>query len=89
MSKGYTADGRRISSMTHATRGHDCGMCPARPFGNGGVVSHGRAHVRRGEAIELVKHYEHPGMTPGRVFLAPTDPQVAFFLDRGFEKVED
>lgn len=86
MSSRYTADGRRRSSMTHAKIGHKCELpgCDFVAFGNGGVVSHGRGHVRRGEAVELVKHYEYGGMSPSRVFLAPGDPQVAVLRGRGF-----
>lgn len=57
MSSRYRADGKRLSSMVHATRGHDCSICAERVFGNGGYVSHSRKHVRRGEAVELIKHY--------------------------------
>lgn len=83
----YTSDGRRLSAMTHAKRGHDCELCGRVVFGNGGEVSHGRAHVRRGEAVELVKHYAtYPPMSH-RVFLAPGDERVAYFVDRGFGEV--
>lgn len=86
MSRTHTADGRRLSSMTHARRGHTCDLpgCDRVSFGNGGQVSHGRGHVRKGEAVELVKYYEFPGMSPSRFFLAPADPQVAEMLARGF-----
>jgi hypothetical protein len=87
VSKGYTSDGRRISSMTHARRSHTCDLCGHVGWGNGSEAAHGRAHVRRGEAVELVKEYEYPGMAPSRVFLPPDDPRVAEYLDRGFEKV--
>lgn len=88
MSSRYTADGRRRSSMTHATQGHDCDLCGRRVFGNGGRVSHGRGHVRRGEAVELVKEHEWP-MSPTRVFLAPDDSRIDYFLSRGFEQEEE
>lgn len=86
MSGAYTSDGRRRSSMTHATRGHQCDLCGRTVFGNGGQVSHGRGHVKRGEAVELVKHYagSYPPMSPMRVFLAPDDARVAEFTTRGF-----
>jgi hypothetical protein len=87
MSGAYTADGRRRSSMTHAKRGHQCPICPEYVFGNGGVVSHGRAHVRRGEAVELVKHY--PGQSPWRAFFVPNDPMIEHMIGRGAERVED
>lgn len=75
--------------MTHATRGHACDLpaCDVVSFGNGGRVAHGRGHVRRGEAVELVKEYEFPGMSPSRLFLTPEDPKVAELLRRGFELV--
>jgi hypothetical protein len=87
MSGAYTSDGRRKSSITHSTRGHECDLCKRVVFGNGGKVSHGRWHVRRGEAVELVKHYGHD-QSDMRLFLAPDDPQIQKFLDGGFEKVE-
>ncbi len=73
--------------MTHARRSHQCDLCPRAVFGNGGQVSHGRSHVRRGEAVELVKHYGHPGMSPSRLFLRLEDPKVKELLGRGFERV--
>lgn len=87
MSNAYTSDGRRRSSMTHAKRGHQCAICPQYVFGNGGEVSHGRAHVRRGEAVELVKHYGYD-MSPWRAFLLPDDPRIEEFILRGAERVE-
>lgn len=39
----HTADGRRISSMTHARRVHTCPGCGRRSAGNGGHSSHQRA----------------------------------------------
>jgi hypothetical protein len=72
MSRTHTADGRRISSMTHARRQHTCPLCGQTGNGNGFEASHGRAHVRRGEAVELEKYYEWDGST-GRAFLAPDD----------------
>lgn len=84
----YTSDGRRRSAMTHASRAHTCELCGRVVFGNGGQVSHGRGHVRRGEAVELVKHYaSYPPMSM-RVFLAPDDKRVPDFLGRGFEAEE-
>lgn len=73
--------------MTHASRGHTCSLCGRVVFGNGGETAHGRGHVRRGEAVELVKHYfgGYPPMSPVRVFLAPGDAKIADFLGRGFE----
>lgn len=71
--------------MVHATRGHQCEFCPKVSFGNGGKVAHGRAHVRRGEAVELVKYFD--AETTGRVFFAPDDPHVEAFKDKGYERV--
>ena len=42
MSKQYTADGRRRSSMTHAQRSWTC-PCGRKVWGNGGKSSHQRA----------------------------------------------
>jgi hypothetical protein len=86
VSRGYNSAGKRLSSMTHAARGHDCNLCGERVFGNGGQVSHGRGHVRRGEAIELVKYFGFI-QSPSRLFLAPDDVRVDEFLARGFEQV--
>lgn len=86
MSNAYTSDGRRISSMTHAKRGHQCEFCDMVAFGNGGSVAHSRSHVRRGEVVELVKHY--PDQSPGRIFLRVCDKErIQRFLDYGYEKV--
>lgn len=85
MSRGYTSDGRRLSSMTHATRGHTCPICGRIAYGNGGEVSHGRAHVRRGEAVELFKETEY---TSNRVFLATGDEGISWFAERGYEVVK-
>ncbi|MFD7161181.1 hypothetical protein ACFV9C_41815 [Kribbella sp. NPDC059898] len=86
VSSTYTADGRRRSSMTHASWGHECSICHQVSFGNGGEVSHGRAHVRRGEAVELVKNYAT--QPSSRVFLAVDDDQIAQYRARGFREVE-
>lgn len=88
MSAAYTADGRRRSSMTHARRGHTCGLCSKVVFGNGGKVAHGRSHVKRGEAVELLKEYAtYPPMST-REFFAPDDPIIARWLEDGFRVVE-
>ena len=72
--------------MTHATRGHTCELCGQTVFGNGGQVSHGRKHVRLGEAVELLKEYPTYPPTSMRVFLAPADPRVAEMRARGFQE---
>jgi hypothetical protein len=72
--------------MTHASRGHACQLCGKISFGNGGQVSHGRGHVRRGEAIELVKHYD--AESSSRLFVSPDDERIADFKARGFEEVK-
>lgn len=87
MSKAYTADGKRRSSMTHARRGHECSICGRTVFGNGGRVAHGRGHVRRGEAVELVKDYAD--QSPLRLFLPPGDKRVAGMIAQGFTEVVD
>ena len=88
MSGAYTSDGRRRSSMTHTRRGHRCELCERTVFGNGGQVAHGRGHVRRGEAVELVKHYGTYPPISTRFFLTPDDERVARYLAEGFEQVE-
>ncbi len=88
MSGAYTSDGRRRSSMTHAGRGHECSLCGKVVFGNGGVVSHGRGHVKRGEAVELLKERWIDGRPMHtREFFAPDDPTVAKWLGQGFQIV--
>lgn len=86
MSRRYTADGRRISSMTHAEQGHACAFCDRVSYGNGGEVAHARAHVRRGEAVELVKEYGPPAGT-SRVWL-PSDEaeKIEGYISRGFDR---
>lgn len=85
MSRTHTSDGKRRSSQTHARRGHPCQFCDYIAYGNGGKVSHARAHVRRGEAVELVKEYvTWPPMT-SRSFLPATDfDLIAEFESRGY-----
>lgn len=89
MGRAYTSNGKRISSMTHARRGHECEFCGRTVFGNGGQVSHGRGHVRRGEAVEVVKHYPTDPPTSMRMFLAPDDLIVERRLANGFVRVVD
>jgi hypothetical protein len=73
--------------MTHARRGHPCAFCERVVFGNGGEVAHGRSHVRRGEAVELVKHYGGYPPLLSRLFLATDDGLIAEMLAEGFEQV--
>jgi hypothetical protein len=87
VSNAYTSSGKRRSAMTHASRSHTCELCGHVGYGNGAETAHGRAHVRRGEAVELLKHYETYPTTSMRVFLAPDDPLVAQYRDRGFAVV--
>ena len=88
MSSGYTADGRRKSSMTHARRGHTCPFCGAVSYGNGGQVAHARSHVRKGEAVELIRWYPDKP-SPGRVFLAADDTErINRFRDWGYAEVD-
>lgn len=83
---GYTSNGKRISAMTHAKKAHVCDICGKTVFGNGGEASHGRAHARRGEAVELVKHYaSYPPMS-NRVYIKPDDERMDWFLGRGYEQ---
>lgn len=70
---------RLAMRRAHAGRSHECSLCGKKVYGNGGQSAHGRAHVRRGEAVELVKWYEGAS-SPSRLFLAPDDPKVAELL---------
>jgi hypothetical protein len=73
--------------MTHARRGHPCDFCDSTVFGNGGKVAHGRAHVRRGEAVELLKEYAtYPPMST-RLFLPAGDPRIDTFKADGYSEV--
>lgn len=66
----------------HARRGHTCSFCGRVVFGNGGQVSHGRGHVRRGEAVEVVKW--HDSQTCSRFFIEPDAARINGFIERGF-----
>jgi hypothetical protein len=85
MSKAYTSNGKRRSSMTHAKYGHECQFCGKVSFGNGGKVSHARSHVRRGEAVEVVKNYATYPPLATRLYFAPGDAGIQRALDRGFD----
>lgn len=86
MSRAYDSAGKRISSKTHARRGHECEICGRIVHGNGGKVAHGRSHVRAGEAVELVKDYADG---PLRAFIAASDAeQIARLIARGFTALE-
>lgn len=82
MSKTHTADGRRRSSMTHASRRYSCQFCDRTVYGNGGKVAHARAHVRAGQAVEWVKQY--PDGSTGRVFLLPDDTRAGWFAEHNY-----
>ena len=86
MSPRYDGSGKNRSAMVHASRGHKCELCDRVVFGNGGQVSHGRGHVKRGEAVELVKHYGY-GQSPSRFFLAPSDERIPEWESKGFTRV--
>lgn len=88
VTRRYTSDGRRISSMTHARRGHECEFCSKLVYGNGGKVSHARSHVRRGEVVELVKHFPtYPPMS-NRVFVDAKDSErIARYERDGYRAV--
>lgn len=88
MSRAYTNNGKRRSSMTHARRGHECSLCGVVVFGNGGQVAHGRAHVRRGEAVELLKEYATLPHMSTRLFLRADDEKIPRLLGEGFRTVE-
>jgi hypothetical protein len=88
VSTRYTSDGRRLSSMTHAKRGHPCEFCADVPHGNGGQVSHGRRHVRAGQAIELVKDFPTYPPTSSRLFVDATDTErIERYRGNGYELV--
>ena len=89
MSSRYTADGRRKSSMTHASRGHRCEFCDRVSYGNGGQVSHGRWHVNRGHAVELVKLFATYPPTSNRLFIGADDTErIAEYEAKGYERVQ-
>ena len=89
MSRTHTADGRRLSSMTHAKRQHTCDLCGQTGYGNGFAAQHGRAHVRRGEAVEFVRQEEYHPYPVSRAFVAVDDAErIAWFLGRGFHREE-
>jgi hypothetical protein len=71
----------------HASRGYKCELCGQTVFGNGGKVSHGRAHVRRSEAVELVKDYASYPLMTSRVFIAAEDKtRIEDLLNSGFRE---
>jgi len=74
--------------MTHAQHGHECKFCDRVSFGNGGAVAHARSHVRRGEAVELVKHYATDPPMSSRLFFIPGDAAIQTQIERGFSVVE-
>jgi hypothetical protein len=85
MSRAYTEGGKRRSSQTHSRQAHTCDVCGAIVYGNGGVVSHGRAHVRRGEAVEVYRMSPYLDMGGLRFFLPAGDAaRTGEFLSRGF-----
>ena len=88
MSGAYDGAGKRISSKTHARRGHQCPFCARTVFGNGGQVSHARSHVTRGEAVEMLKEYAtYPPIT-SRLFLASDDPRIHQMLSEGYTLID-
>lgn len=87
MSGAYTSDGKRRSAMTHSTRSHRCSLCQYEVFGNGGEAAHGRRHVRRGEAVELLKEFATYPPMRSRLFLAPGNPDIERLLSEGFSVV--
>jgi len=68
-------------STVHARRVKACTICGRPQHGNGGAVSHGRGHVRRGEAVELV--WERAGRVRRR-FVRSTDRALIEDLQRNF-----
>lgn len=98
MSRGYTNNGKRLSSMTHAKREHVC-TCGKSVHGNGGKSSHRRAcpegtwrsssdvYEERKAAFEAQR--VAPGMKPGLAAGVNVDhvdiaAGVAFAAELGF-----
>jgi len=71
----------RSKASVHARRVKACTICGRPQHGNGGAVSHGRGHVRRGEAVELV--WERAGRVRRR-FVRSTDWALIEDLQRNF-----
>lgn len=70
MSRQYTADGRRRSSMAHANHAYTCAGedgCGKVVSGNGARASHKAMHERKGETVRM-RHFQ-PGDIPD-----PTTP---------------
>lgn len=84
----YNNAGKNVSAAVHASRGHQCSFCEKVSFGNGGQVAHARSHVRKGEAVELLKEYPVWPPMSSRLFLAPDDEKVQEYLDKGFVRIE-
>ncbi len=79
---------RGDSAARHAGRGHECNLCGRVAFGNGGSVAHGRAHVRRGEAMELLQEYATYPPTSTRLFVDKGDEaRIARLKSEGFHEV--
>ncbi len=55
--KGYRADGKKLSSMAHAKRRHECKRCGKVIFGNG-YQNHRRACTARWSAATVEERYE-------------------------------
>lgn len=84
MSGGIVSDARRRAARVHAGRSEECGFCGRRVFGNGGKVAHARSHVRRGEAVELVRFFDLVTGT-GRIFLRTDDAErIERFIASGY-----
>lgn len=70
---------RSASARVASRRSHICSICGKVGYGNGFETSHGRAHVRREEAVEMVKYQSI------RIFLTPDDEErIQKFLGLGF-----
>lgn len=76
MSKGYTSDGKRRSSMTHARRKWTC-VCGKDCLGNGGKSSHQRA----------CRAYNEARLATTRDRLAKTETDPSY--QRGFYVLVD
>lgn len=64
MSRRYTANGKRISSMQHAKHAHFC-SCGRVVHGNGGKTSHRAMHERAGDGHRRVTRSMFDALFPG------------------------
>lgn len=68
----------------YAERGLPCELCGAVVFGADGQLAHGRAHVRAGAAVELVRRYPTTPPLSARLFLPVGHASVPGLLADGY-----